>query len=382
MKATQTYRPLRALPFAGVAGVLLFSCMATPPSSVLAFEGGRVLAADVSEAEQVESLMAALRPKLLELLPDANFEDLEVWVQDRPSLYKFTSEATADAEGLWSPSHRRIMLSRHADHLERTLAHELTHAALGDSWQRLPGSLEEGLADHVSAALCEDGAARLRAGRLSSACLATGGLEIDLDVTRRVPGERASGAPRRGWSARVKLKGDTDSTDPLDVFRLSAGLSSTKLDVGTKRGFYGLAFLVVSRIADRDGYGALHQMCEDAARDGRSHVGLNDVLEAADLSREPADWRRAAAEQMGADELVELVRMYPDFLVNALVDYCTSLDHPAETVLDDLEVHVRLVEGGASITLDRLPFVKETVVATLLAKSEKDGVLQLASAHR
>lgn len=356
--------------------------MATPPSSVLAFEGGRVLAADVTEARAIETFMADLRPQLLSLLPDASFDDLEVWVQDKPSLYRFTSEATADAEGLWSPSHRRIMLSRHADHLERTLAHELTHAVLGESWQRLPGSLEEGLADHVSAALCEDGAARLRAGRLSSACLATGGLEIDLDVTRKVLGDSPADALRRGWSARIKLKGDTNTTDPLDVFRLSAGLSSTKLDVGAKRGFYGLAFLVVSRIADRDGYGALHQMCEDAAEAGRDQVSLNDVLEAAELSREADDWRRAAAEQMGADELVELIRMYPDFLVNALVDYTTSLDQPFAEALDGVEVHVRLVEGGASVTLDRLPFVKETVLATLLAEAQTDGEVQLASAHR
>ncbi|MGK0483507.1 MAG: hypothetical protein ACJAQ3_003490, partial [Planctomycetota bacterium] len=179
--------------------------MATPPSEVLAFDGGRVRAADAVEAERVEGLLKELKPRLLELLPDSTFEDLEVWVQDRPTLYRYTTQATADAEGLWSPTHRRIMLSRHADHVERTLAHELTHAVLGDSWSMLPGSLEEGLADHVSAALVDDGATRLRAGRLSSACLATGGLEIDVDVTRLI-GDDGESDVRRGWSARVKLK--------------------------------------------------------------------------------------------------------------------------------------------------------------------------------
>ena len=337
--------------------------MAAPPTSVLAFEGGRVRAADVVEAERVEALMARLRPELLELLPDSSFEDLEVWVQEKPSLYRFTSDATADAEGLWSPSHRRIMLSRHADHLERTLAHELTHAALGATWTALPGSLEEGLADHVSAAVCEDGAARLRAGRLSSACLATGGLEIDIDVTRLTPG-RKSASPRRGWSARVKLKGETESTDPLDVFRLSAGLSSTRLDVGTKRGFYGLAFLVVQRIVDRDGYGALHAMCEDAQSSGQDKLGMRAVLEAAALDEDPATWRRAAAEGMGEEELVELVRMYPDFLVDALVDYIDSLGFSDErATLDSLDVHVKLVEGSASVSISRLPFVRQSVIA-------------------
>ncbi|MEM8713869.1 MAG: hypothetical protein AAGG01_23240, partial [Planctomycetota bacterium] len=305
-RTTAKNTALRLAPLAGVAGVLFFSCMATPPSEVLAFDGGRVRAADAVEAERVETLVQSLRPRLLEILPDSSFEDLEVWVQERPTLYRYATDATADAEGLWSPSHRRIMLSRHADHVERTLAHELTHAVLGDSWSMLPGSLEEGLADHVSASLVEDGATRLRAGRLSSACLATGGLEIDVDVSRAVRGGTA-GDPvlgqRRGWSARVKLKGDTESTDPLDVFRLSAGLSSTKLDTGAKRGYYGLAFLVVSRIADSaNGYGTLQALCSDADEQGLEHVPMEAVLMAAGLGSDPEEWRRAAAEAMGPGE--------------------------------------------------------------------------------
>lgn len=371
---------LQLLPIVGTAGVLFFSCMATPPSSVLAFDGGRVRAADAVEAERIETLMARLRPQLLELLPDADFEDLEVWVQERPTLYRFSTEATSDAEGLWSPSHRRIMLSRHADHLERTLAHELTHAVLGDSWQLLPGSLEEGLADHVSAAVCDDGAARLRAGRLSSACLATGGLEIDVDVMRRVQEDGKPSALRRGWSARVKLKGETETTDPLDVFRLSAGLSSTRLDVGTKRGFYGLAFLVVKRIVDREGYSALHDLCKDASAEGLSHVAMQDVLDAAGLGREPDEWRRAAAQAMGPEEVIELVRMYPDFLVDALVDYTRSLETSMDgQVLDTLDVQVSLVEGGASISLERLPFVRKAVLEEL--QSTKASAMHVAVAR-
>ena len=220
-------RPIGLVSLAGVAGVLLLSCTAAPPATVRAFEGGRVRAASQLEAARVEDLVSRLRPELLRLLPDSSFPDIEVWVQERPGLYRFGTEGTADAEGLWSPSHRRIMLSRHADHLERTLAHELTHAALGESWRMLPGSLEEGLADHVSASLCEDGAARLRAGRLSSACLATGGLALDIDILPRPTRYDPTAPTRRRWSARIRLKGDTHAADPLDVFRLAAGLSST-----------------------------------------------------------------------------------------------------------------------------------------------------------
>ena len=344
--------------------------MAAPPSAVLAFEGGRVLAASSTEASEVETLLQRLRPELLSILPDANFEDLEVWIQERPSLYRYTSEATADAEGLWSPAHQRIMLSRHADHLERTLAHELTHAALGESWMLLPGSLEEGLADHVSAELCGDGGPRLRAGRLSSACLATGGLDIDLDVFRRGINPDPSAPTPRGWSARVKLRGDTEQTDPLDVFRLSAGLSSTRIDTGSKRGYYGLAYLVVSRIVERGGYEALNTLCTDASAQGFKHVPVKNVLAAADLGREANEWRTAAARAMGEDEVVELLRMYPDFLVDGLTDYIQEIDGGApEDVIETIDVRVRLAEGSTSVSLDQLPFVKELVLEALRQKA-------------
>lgn len=377
----RTLRLPRLLPLAGVAGVLFFSCMAAPPSTVLAFEGGRVLAADDVEARRIEALLERLRPAVVALLPDAALEDLEVWVQDRPRLYRFPSEATSDAEGLWSPTHRRIMLSRHADHLERTLAHELTHAVLGESWSLLPGSLEEGLADHVSAALVEGGAARLRAGRLSSAMLATGGLEIDVDVLRpRADVDLATAAPR-GWAARVRLSGDGAASDPLDVFRLSAGLSSTRLDTGTKRGFYGLAYLVVASVVERGGYEALHALCAEAADEGLGAVPMQRMLDAAGLDADAATWRARAAASMSEDDVVELVRMYPAFLVDALTDYVDELesDDPV-AALRGLDVRVRVVGSDVDLDLAHLPFVEQAVVA-LLVPVKVEGA-RLAAAAR
>ncbi|MEE2941095.1 MAG: hypothetical protein VX460_11960 [Planctomycetota bacterium] len=375
MSPARKHPPFGFISLAGVAGVLLLSCMATPPSSTRTFAGGRVRAASQLEAAHVEDLVSRLRPELLGLLPDSSFTDLEIWVQERPGLYRFNSEGTAEAEGLWSPTHRRIMLSRHADHLERTLVHELTHAALGETWQMLPGSLEEGLADHVSASLCEDGAARLRAGRLSSACLATGGLALDIDIVPGPRRTRRSAAIGRTWSTRIRLKGDTDETDPLDVFRLAAGLSSTRLDIGAKRGFYGLAYLVVSRIAENGGYQRLHALCEEAARRGEGEVAVEDVLSAARLTADPAEWGRAAAQAMGRDEIVELVRMYPDFLVQAVDGYLragASSQAPREA-LEDLEVSIRLAQGNARVSLHDLPFVRDAILAARPAP--RDSIL-------
>ena len=259
------------------------------------------------------------------------------------------------------------MLSRHADHLERTLAHELTHAVLGETWAMLPGSLEEGLADHVSAALVDDGAARLRAGRLSSAMLATGGLEIDVDVLRpRADVDLATAEPR-GWAARVRLTGDAGAADPLDVFRLSAGLSSTRLDTGTKRGFYGLAYLVVAAVVDRGGYAALHALCAEAAEEGLDRVPLDRVLAAAGLDADAATWRARAAASMSEADVVELVRMYPAFLVDALADYVDELQsEDPVAALRGLDVRVRVVGSDVRLALDDLPFVEQAVVALLV----------------
>lgn len=266
------------------------------------------------------------------------------------------------------------MLSRPADHVERTLAHELTHAVLGDSWSLLPGSMEEGLADHVSVMLCDDGAARL-----SSACLATSGLEIDVEVKRL--DDAPCGAPQ-GWSARVKLRGDTNEANPMAVFCVAAGLSSTKLDTGEKRGFYGLAYLVVERIVERDGYDGLHALCVDAAARGLGHVPVRDILVAADLDGDAERWRHTAARAMGGEELIELLRMDPDFLIEAVHSDVLVLpsEMSVEERLEALDVRVSVAGSDESVTLDDLPFVRTAVVDALSSTPRRTATQPFAEA--
>ncbi|MEZ6013573.1 MAG: hypothetical protein R3F49_00535 [Planctomycetota bacterium] len=368
---TRSIQGWSILPLSGLATALFLSCMASPPQTVMAFDGGTVRAADTDEASEVQGLLAELRPALLALVPDTAFEDIDVWVQDKPSLYRFPTEATADAEGLWSAAHRRIMLSRNADDVRRTLAHELVHAALGETWSALPGTLEEGLADHASTKLADAGAARLRAGRLSAAALAAGGIELVLAVDRKSDAGRDI---RRGWSARVRLTGD--ESDPLDVFRLSAGLSTTKLATAPKRGYYGLAFLVVDRIVARYGYDGLNALCTRAAEEGHDHVPAAWLMAAAELTKEREDWRIAAQSAMGPAELIELVEMYPDFLVDALVAYLERLrpDGPVSGWLDSVEVRVSFAESDQRVALSELATVRAAVQRRLSERVEVASV--------
>lgn len=324
---------------------------------------GLVRADDPVEAEAVGALLDRLVPAVLAELPDTDVGNLEVWVQETPHLYRTARAAASDAEGLWAESHRRIMLGRRADNLERTLAHELVHASLGRSWHVLPGSLEEGLCDLVSSRVASSGGARLRAGRLSSAALACGGLELELEI-RPAEGLTLPGGPP-GWFARIVLSGEAQEEDAhLDVFRVEAGLSSSTLAPGTKRGFYGLSFLVIERIAARWGLDGLHDICHQTAGEGLRQVPRGWLLAAAGLDRERESWRHAAAEAFGDEELVELLRMYPDFVVEALVGYLDAYAAQVgpEELLDRVAARLRLVDGTAEVDVAGLDFVRRQVL--------------------
>lgn len=306
VKPSSSKAPLLAV------AALMGACMVQPPAARVQAAEGIVRGDDAAESARVSLLLDRLAPRVQALVPGADLpEDLEVWVQESPRLYALPGMGVADAEGLYSAHHSRILLSRAADDLERTLAHELAHAALGEEWALLPGTVEEGLCDLVSELLCPEGATRLRAGRLCSAALACGGLALELRLQ--------SGSDGRQWVARVTLAGEDQGEDPQRaVFAVEAGLSSTALTTGTKRGFYGLAYLLVSRAAERVGLDGLHALCEEATTEGLDRVPAAQLLEAAGLEDSREAWRSAAAAALGPEELRALVVMYPHFVVDAL----------------------------------------------------------------
>lgn len=257
-------------------------------------------------------MLEDLRPLILGALPDAEIPELEVWVQPRPALYRFEGETYAEADGFWSAEHGRIHLREGASSLRRTLAHELVHASLGPSWDTLPGSLEEGLCDLISLQLAPADAAQMRAGRLSAAAFATGGLELEVEVL--MPGSGA--AVGLGLQTRLRLMGElSPDLDPNQVFQVRAGLSTTELPPNDKKAFYGLSLLLLERIVGHIGIEGLHELCTLAAAQGRAEVPSAWLLAAAELP--PAEWHLAVHEALGTAELRELLLLYPAALLDS-----------------------------------------------------------------
>jgi hypothetical protein len=288
-------------------------------------------------------MLDGLLPRVTALVPDTRERPLEVWVQETPRLYRFWTTSNQEADGFWAESPGRIHLRETGAGLERTLAHELVHATLGESWGRLPGTMEEGVCDWVSARLCPLNASRLRAGRLSAACFATGGMELDVDLL--VPGPPDSLAIEIGYSASVLLRGEDEvPIDPGSVFEVRAGMSDSGLSASTKKALYGIAFLLVDRITERVGLEGLHDLCRRARELGLDEVPAEWFLAAAGL--EDADeraWRAAFHEGLGARDLREMLAMYPALLTDTL-DHVGGREFPAQGTA---RVLARIAVGGA-----------------------------------
>lgn len=251
------------------------------------------------------SALDELEPEVISVLPDSRPREIEVWVQREPALYRFPpSSAYREADGFFSDRLARIHLRSGADDVRRTLAHELVHASLGRSWRALPGTIEEGLCDVVATRLCPTASPRLRAGRLLAAGLALGGFDVACPSAE-------SSSELRFVQHVFSPERRTDPIDPLDVFRSHAGRSTAAMPSDTKKALYGLAFVVTERIVDRRGLEGLHALVEASARRTGTEAEFEAYLDAAGLTRNVEDWRRAVSEAVGPVEAAEMARLVP-----------------------------------------------------------------------
>lgn len=351
-----SFRP--ALLCALLCTVWLSGCHAPAPAmrAPISF-GGEVRAENERLAQRIAKEVESSRERVLALLPDSHDRELDVWIQDEPALYSFPSVSYSEADGFWAERPGRIHLRHDADDLERTLVHELVHATLGCSWHALPGTLEEGLCDLIAVELCADSGSSMRAGRLSAACFALGGLDFDLEVEipHGLQPNSTAAAPlpaetRLSYVARILLQNETaGDLDPLRVFDVRAGLSSTRMKPSEKKAFYGLGYAVVSRIVERRGLEGLHELCLRAKREGHAQIPTSWLLEAAELGTDRESWRLAIIGDLGPDELEELVAMYPQFVGDALLGCRGALRSDAAD--EPVRISLRLPHTGVALEL-------------------------------
>jgi len=311
-------RSARALALAAVS--LAFSaCLARPPAESATARLGTVRAATSARAEHVARAFDEIAPRVLAELPGTSIEPLEVWVQETPTLYVLRASTYSDTDGFWAEGVRRIHLRDAADHLERTLAHELVHASLAPEWDALPGTIEEGLCDVVAARVVPAAARRLRSGRLATAAAALGGLPIEVHLW--IEGEPNGALIARGLEARLRIVGEGEArVDPLDVFVVRAGLSTARAEPAARRAFYGIGFLVAERIEARIGLAGLHALCLAALAKGEQQVAPSDLLRAAELEPDAESFRAAILESLTPDDLREILRLHPGMLVEPVAD--------------------------------------------------------------
>lgn len=306
-----------------LATLVAAGCQVAAPKHATRALHGVVRAEDPALAHHVAAALDRIAPRVVAEVPGTSCDPVEVWVQDEPALYAFAGSAYSDADGFWAEGVGRIHLRASPDRLERTLAHELVHRTLGPDWDVLPGTLEEGLCDVVASRVCPESSTKLRAGRLSSAAFATGGLFLDLELALAPhPGSDAEQPPEVCWSARLRIDADPAiRLEPLAVFSVRAGLSTSPVSSDEKKGYYGLAYLVIERIVAAEGLAGLHERCVRARARGLDEIPVDELLAAAGLTRDAASWRAAALESLGREELAELVRSHPQMLVRTLAQY-------------------------------------------------------------
>ena len=333
-----------------LTALLATACQVAPPPIEVAGPAGSVRAEQRALAVHVETQLRDLQAEVEALLPDTSGRVTEVWIQEAPRLYLYGDASYEEADGFWSEGHARIHLRRDAASLPRTLAHELVHASLGESWSTLPGTLEEGLCDVVSARLRPDEAMSMRTGRLSAAALATGGLELEVELY--LGGHQAS--RRLGALTRMRLSSPAPlEVVPGEVFEVEAGLSSTRKGVDEKKALYGLSYLLVHRIVERRGFDGLHALCLRASHQGLESIPPAWLLEAAGLPHAGQQaWRRALREEFGDEELRTLVEFHPDLLTDPAARLITAEATRPSEVVSPISALVRVTGADARLALD------------------------------
>ena len=301
----------------------LGSCLAPPPPIVVETPFGMVRASSADKAAEIATLLRRLAPQVRALLPGSQDRPIDVWVQENLRVYRF-QERPRSVRGFTLLSGefeaKRIHLQE-SGQSPWYLAHELVHALIGPSWHTLPGILEEGLGDVVAEKLNPEYQKHIRAHRLLNASAFTDG--IDLQLRYREPPLAQRRKPRSQWpQTELTLRLRTQETVPpgtlLHLLQTPRSeLHKTWAEI--PESFYGLSWLIISRIEQHHGLEGIHELCERAAREGYDLVPAEWLLERAGLDAATLDATSLAAA-FGSEDLHTAIYLQPDAFADTLVE--------------------------------------------------------------
>ncbi len=272
------------------------SCLAPPPPILVETPFGGVRAANAEKATEIAALLEDLAPRVQEVLPGSQDRAIDVWVQEKLRVYRF-NERPESVRGftLLSDEFRAKRIHLQEDGQSPWyLSHELVHALIGTSWKTLPGIMEEGLADVVAEQLNPTYASHIRAHRLLNASAFSEGFYLRIAYNRP---ERDR--PSSDWERRIQTF-RAETTAKISAKLLPRIFSTSRNNLHEEwpeipEAFYGMAWLITSRIAERGGLEKLHELCLRAEREGYEIVPVEWIFEAADV-----DWDRMDTEFLSA----------------------------------------------------------------------------------
>jgi len=272
-----------------LAGILVgalaaSACLAPPPPIVVDTPFGEVRARSEGRANEVAELLERLAPEVRALLPGTQDRPVDVWVQEHLAVYLFHKrpESVRGFTLLEDEFDAKRIHLQEGGQSPWYLSHELVHALIGPSWAPLPGILEEGLGDVVAETLNPEYENHIRSHRLLNASAFTGGLALEIEY--REPGD---GLTRSEWPVRrvhaTLAFGAAVAPGTLEKLLCTPRGELHQNWADIPESFYGISWLIVSRIVERIGLEGLHGLCARAASEGFELVPIDWLARAADL---------------------------------------------------------------------------------------------------
>lgn len=331
----------------GLLGLALGSCLSVAPGKAHATPYGTVRADTIERAREVGELLGEIYPVVHAALPDALDRKTQVWVQKKLRRHLFSS-MREHVSGFTVLGHGRIHLREDDRDIRSTLAHELVHALMGESWEPLPAVMEEGLGDLFASRLDAGSRTRVRPARLLQAASYLGGFELEI----------AYSTPLQGEDDHVRILVALDEREaefgPDELLAIGGrgelAPMSRHMDQSQTLDFYGFGYLLVTRIVDRIGIEGLHELCLRAKRDDLDVVPVAWIYAAAGID-ERDGWSRVVGDVVDASDIRDLVygapEIYADMFTRLAVDHFAQIfpQLDAREFLDQVNPRIVLARG-------------------------------------